>query len=169
MAEPLAPPQPPPAPPPRLQAVPSAPVVVPEPQQPPASWSPERDGTGRFKVGHGGRPLGSKNKKSADALARVQGLSDAAIDKLAELVAQGSFAAIKLVLEHTLPRGGRTIDLDGTQDANKLIEAVTTGQITPDEMARISQGWKTAIDAAELNNIKSSIEELEQLVAALRK
>lgn len=154
------PPQPPPAPPPRLHAVPSSA----EPQ-----WNPARDDSGRFLPGQGGRKLGSKNKKSVDALARVQDLSDAAIDKLGVLVAQGSMAAIKLVLEHTLPRGGRTIDLDGTNDANKVIEAVTSGQISPDEMARISQGWKTAIDAAEMKDIKASIEELEQLVAALKK
>lgn len=135
----------------------------------PQAWSPERDNVGRFKPGHGGRPPNVRNKKPNGALAAIQSLSDDALRQLAALVAQGSFAAIRLVLEYTLPRGGRTVDLDGTADPNELIAAVTSGEISPDEFARISQGWKTAIDAAEMKDIKAQIEELEQLVSAMRK
>lgn len=134
-----------------------------------ANWSPERDRAGRFKVGQGGRPPGSRNKKPSGALAAVQNLSDLAIAKLAMLVSQNSWAAIRYVLDMTLPRGGRTIDLDSTADPNELIAAVTSGEISPDEFARIAQGWKTAVDAAEIKEIKAQIDELEQLVSALRK
>ena len=138
-------------------------------QTTPASWAPQRDGKGRFKPGQGGRPPGSRNKKPSGALAAIQSLSDMALAKLAGLVAESNFAAIRLVLEYTLPRGGRTVDLDGTADPNELIAAVTSGEISPDEFARIAQGWKTAVDAAEMREIKAQIDELEQLVSALRK
>ena len=135
----------------------------------PVAWSPERDEGGRFKPGQGGRPPGARNRKPSGALAAIQSLSEEALQQLAVLVAQGNFAAIRMVLEYTLPRGGRTVDLDGTADPNELIAAVTSGEISPDEFARIAQGWKTAIDAAELKDIKAQIEELEQLISAIRK
>lgn len=140
-----------------------------EQSQAPANWAPQRDGKGRFKPGQGGRPPGSRNKKPSGALTAVQSLSDLAIGKLAVLIAQNSWPAIRYVLDMTLPRGGRTVDLDGTADPNELIASVTSGEISPDEFARIAQGWKTAVDAAEMREIRSQIDELEQLVSALRK
>ena len=140
-----------------------------EQSQAPANWAPQRDGKGRFKPGQGGRPPGSRNKKPSGALTAVQSLSDLAIGKLAVLIAQNSWPAIRYVLDMTLPRGGRTVDLDVTADPNELIASVTSGEISPDEFARIAQGWKTAVDAAEMKEIKAQIDELEQLVSALRK
>lgn len=132
-------------------------------------WAPQRDGKGRFRPGQGGRPFGTRNKKASGALNAVQALSDMAIAKLAGLVSQGNFAAIRLVLEYTLPRGGRTIDLGGSADPNDLIAAVTSGEISSEEFARMAQGWKTAAEAADLSDIKAQIAELEQLVSAIRK
>ena len=140
-----------------------------EQSQAPDNWAPQRDKAGKFLPGQGGRPPGSRNKKPSAALTAVQSLSDLAIAKLAMLVSQNSWAAIRYVLDMTLPRGGRTVDLDGTADPNELIAAVTSGEISPDEFARIAQGWKTAVDAAEMKAIKAQIDELEQLVSALRK
>lgn len=144
---------------------------LPQPQPLPThdSWNPQRDGTGRFKPGQGGRPPGVRNKKPSGALAAIQSLSDDALIQLGQLVREKNFAAIRLVLEYTLPRGGRTVDLDGTADPNELIAAVTTGEISPDEFARIAQGWKTASDAADLKELKQQVEELELLISALKK
>lgn len=139
------------------------------PQTTPAAWAPERDNAGRFKPGQGGRPPGVRNRKPSGALAAIQAMSDVALAKLAEALTRGDFAAIRYVLDMTLPRGGRTIDLDGTADPNELIASVTSGEISPDEFARIAQGWKTASEAADLADIKSQLSELEQLVGALRK
>jgi hypothetical protein len=145
---------------------PSGPVeAAPAPRIPPEG----RDELGRIKPGFGGRPPGVKNKRARITLEGVQDLAPDALAMLGNLIRQGHMSAIKLVLEYTLPRGGRTIDLEGTADPNKLIEAVTTGEISPDEFARIAQGWKTAVDAAELKEIKAQIDELEALVAAMRK
>ena len=81
----------------------------------------------------------------------------------------GEWAAIKLVLDYTLPRNGRTIDLDGTADPNLLIEAATSGEISPDEFARLAQGWKTVTDAADLRDLKHQVEQLELLITAVTK
>ncbi|MEP3143318.1 hypothetical protein [Qipengyuania citrea] len=124
---------------------------------------------GRFKPGQGGRPPGVRNKKPSGALAAIQSLSDEALAQLAALVREKNFAAIRLVLEYTLPRGGRTVDLDGTADPNELIASVTSGEISPDEFARIAQGWKTAAEAADLADIKAQIAELETLVSAMKR
>lgn len=141
----------------------------PPPVPQPVAWSPERDNSGRFKPGQGGRPSGARNKKPNGALAAIQSLSDEALIQLASLVRDKNFAAIRLVLEYTLPRGGRTVDLDGTSDPNELIASVTSGEISPDEFARIAQGWKTAAEAADLADIKAQIAELEQLVSAMKR
>lgn len=134
------------------------------------AFNPPRDPkTGRILPGHSGKPKGMRNKRARVTLEGVQDLAPDALAMLGALVRQGHLAAIKIVLEYTLPRGGRTIDLDGTADPHKLIEAVTTGEISPDEFARIAQGWKASLDSAELKEIKAQIEELEALVAAMRK
>lgn len=140
------------------------------PEAPGQVWNAPRDPkTGRLLPGGPGRPRGTKNKRTMATLEAVQDLAPSAVKMLAVLVAQGDPTAIKLVLQFVLPRGGRTIDLDGTADPNELVAAFTSGQISPDEFARAAQGWKTSADAAELKELTAKIEELEALVAAMRK
>ena len=124
---------------------------------------------GRWLAGFGGRPKGSRNKTSTKLLKDVHSLADDAFQQLATKVRAGEWAAIKLVLDYTLPRNGRTIDLDGTADPNSLIEAVTTGEISPDEFARIAQGWKTASDVSDVKELKQQVEQLELLITAVTK
>ena len=153
------PPQPPPAPLPRVPVPDAKPHIPPE----------GRDEKGRIKPGFGGRQKGSRNKVSREAVKAVQDLSPIAIQGLAVLIRQTNFAAIKYCLDYVLPRDGRTIDLDGTSDPHKLIEAVTSGEISPSEFARITQGMKAALDAAELKELKAQVDDLEQLIGALKK
>lgn len=124
---------------------------------------------GRWLTGFGGRPKGSRNKTSTKLLKDVHSLSDDAFEQLATKVRAGEWLAIKLVLDYTLPRNGRTIELDGTADPNSLIEAVTTGEISPDEFARIAQGWKTASDVSDVKELKQQVEQLELLITAVTK
>jgi hypothetical protein len=128
-----------------------------------------RGADGRWLPGYGGRARGSKNKTSTKLLKDVHSLSDDAFEQLASKVRAGDWPAIKLVLDYTLPRNGRTIDLDGTADPNSLIEAATSGEISPDEFARLAQGWKTVSDAADLKDLKYQVEQLELLITAVTK
>lgn len=147
------PPQPPPLP-----------IAAPTHHIPPEG----RDALGRIRKGYGGRPPGSKNRRSIDALNGVQDLAPDAVSKLAILVNQSNFAAIKYVLDATLPRSGRVIELDSS-DPNAIIDAAAHGIISPDEAARLAQAYKTAGDAADLKELKQQVEELELLISALKK
>ena len=152
-----------------MTATPLSPPACPPPPKPPHIPPEGRDARGRIKPGFGGRARGSKNKASREAVAAVQELAPKAIESLKVLLAQHNFAAVKYVLDTTLPRDGRPIDLDATTNPHDLMEAVTSGEISPSEFARISQGFKTALDAVELKELKSQVDELELLIAALRK
>lgn len=133
-------------------------------------FSAGRGPDGKFLPGFGGRKPGSKNKSPGIlALRSVEDLASETIGKLAEQMRAGNMAAIKLILDYTLPRGGRTIDLDGTMEPNELIAAATNGEISPDEFARMAQAWKSASDAADLRDLKHQVEQLELLVSSVTK
>ena len=127
-----------------------------------------RAANGQFLKGFGGRKPGSKNKTSKATLQAVQALSSEAVAKLGERMRDGDMNAIKLILEYTLPKGGRTIELD-SNDPNAISDAAMMGEISPDEAARLAQSVKTAGDAAELRELKRQVEELELLVSSLKK
>ncbi|MCV0384039.1 MAG: hypothetical protein K5799_11385 [Erythrobacter sp.] len=161
----------PPAPPPpagRAGASVSRPTAPVEetPWIPPEGRDPK---TGRILPGFGGRKPGSRNKQSREAVASVQALAGDAIDGLRVLIAQQSFPAIRYVLDMTLPRDGRPIELDATSSPYDLIEAATSGEISPSEFARLTQGMKAALDASELKELRASVDELETLIATLKK
>lgn len=133
----------------------------------PAAADPRRDANGRWLPGHGpGRQFGSKNKNSRAALVGVQSLAPEAIQKLRERMLEGDMAAIKLILEYTLPKGGRTVDL-GSNDPNAITDAMVHGEVSPDEGVRMAQAIKTVGDAAEIKELKRQVEELELLISSL--
>jgi hypothetical protein len=128
-----------------------------------------RDGFGRFAPGPGniGRPRGSKNRLSREALAAVQGISSLAILKLRELVQAGEFNAIKLVIELTVPKGGRTIELNST-DAMAWADAMADGDISPIECATAAQALVKLNEASEIADLSRRIAELEAALPARR-
>ena len=142
--------------------------MTPDPAPLPLGWSPERSAKGTFLPGNGGRPIGSKNKASRAALNAVQEMSSEAIDRLRDKMREGDMTAIRYILDYTLPRGGRTVELDSS-DPNAIIDAAAHGIISPDEAARLAQSYKTAADAADLKEIKAQVDELELLISALKK
>lgn len=125
---------------------------------------------GRFGPGNpgGGRKLGSQNAVSKNTLTAVQGLASEAVKQLADKMRAGDMTAIRLILQYTLPVGGRLIELE-TPTADAIIDAAVMGQISPDEAARLAQAFKTASDAAETKELKRQVEELEQLIGGLVK
>lgn len=127
-----------------------------------------RAADGKFLKGFGGRKPGSRNKKSRAALDAVQALSSEAIGQLQEKVRAGDWAAVRFVLEMTLPKGGRTVELE-SNDPNAIIDAAAMGEISPEEAARLSQSFKTAADASDVKELKRQVEELEGLITAVTK
>lgn len=134
------------------------------PDNSPIAWAPERSAAGQFLPGSGGRPRGSKNAVSRNALAAVQDLSSLAILKLKDRIIAGDMNAIRLCLEHTLPRGGRTIELD-TTDPHGWADALAHGDISPTEAATAAQALVKLNEIAEIGELKTRIDELATLVA----
>ncbi len=123
-----------------------------------------RDGSGRFTPGNPFTRRGSKNKVSRDALTAVQGLSSLAILRLRERIEAGDMQAIRLTLEYTLPRGGRTIELD-TANPLEWADALAHGEVSPAEAATASQALAKLTEIAELDELRKRIDELEGVLA----
>lgn len=149
---------PPPACPPPPRPLADAPHI------PPQGRGPD----GRILPGFGGRKPGSKNKSSREALAAVQDLAPDAITALRTLVRRAQWPAVRFVLDATLPALGRTVELENaTPEA--AIQAVAAGDLSPTEFGKLAVGFKAALDASELKELKSQVDELEQLIGALKR
>lgn len=138
-----------------------------QPHNPPSAWAPERRSNGTFAPGHGGRPRGTRNAVSRNALTAVQNLSSLAIMKLRERLDAGDMQAIRLTLEFTLPRGGRTIETDST-DPMAYADALAHGEISPVEAATAAQALVRLNEVSEIAELAKRIDEFEQLIADSR-
>ena len=100
------------------------------------------DGSGRFTPGNPFTRRGSKNKVSRDALTAVQDLSSLAIMRLRERIEAGDMQAIKLTLGYTLPRGGRTIELN-TASPLKWADALAMVKYHLPKRRRLRRHWRS--------------------------
>lgn len=112
-----------------------------------------------------GRPKGSRNKISRDALAAVKGLTDPAIAALRQQVEAGDMRAIAYVLDRVLPKGGRAVELDAA-DANAVRTALIDGDLTPSEAAELAQALAKLNEIEALATLSDRLSELEAAVAA---
>lgn len=135
-----------------------------QPQIPVDQRNDGRDAFGRFAQGNLGRKPGSKNVVSRNALIAVQNLSSLAVMRLRERIDAGDMSAIRLCLEYTLPRGGRTIDLD-TANPNAWADALAEGEISPTEAATAAQALVKLSEVAEIEDIRKRLDELEASIA----
>jgi hypothetical protein len=136
-------------------------------QNPPIEWAPERRSDGTFAPGSGGRPRNAKNKLSRDALAAVQALSGIAIMKLRERIEASDMTAIRLCIELTVPRGGRTIETDST-DPMAWADLMASGDISPTECATAAQALVKLNEAGEIADLSKRLQELEASIGERR-
>jgi len=122
----------------------------------------ERDSLGRFAKGNSGRPFGAKNKASREVLNKVKAMEEGAIQKLWEAVCLGEQWAVTFVLSKLLPNG-RTIELEGLTPKD-LQEALTCGDISPEEGRILVNILKNLNEIESLDQIKEKLEELEGMV-----
>jgi hypothetical protein len=132
-----------------------------------SAWAPERGSNGQFLPGHGGRPRGSRNAISRNALVAVQNLSSLAIFKLRERIDSGDMAAIRLCLEFTLPRGGRTIEIN-SDAPSAWADAMAEGDISPTEAATAAQALVKLNEVGEIVELTKRLTELEALISDQR-
>jgi len=127
-----------------------------------APFNVKRDVGGRFLTGQGGRPVGTKNKISRDALAAVRSMKDDAIKQLGQLVANGDLKAIVFVLDRILPQG-RTVELDDVHPST-VADMLQTGELTPHEVRDIASAVRDLRELEDLEQIRAKLIELEAIV-----
>jgi hypothetical protein len=130
----------------------------------------DRDEKGRFAPGNPGRPVGSKNRTTAIALALLSDEEPELVRKGIELAKAGDVQMLKFFLDRILPKE-RVIrmDLPTLDIADEAIDAmaavsgaIAQGEITPSEGAALSSiisGYSRTIDVADNTRRIEAIEE----------
>lgn len=125
--------------------------------------STDRDALGRFGPGNGGRMPGSRNKVSSAAMQAIKDMSSEALSALRARIQAGDMQAIAFCLDRILPKG-RTVELFST-DPLAISDAVANGDLTTAEAKDLAAALAKLRDLAELDDLKTRIDELERAVA----
>jgi hypothetical protein len=106
-----------------------------------------RNADGTFGTGNAGRPKGARNKATQAVQALLEGEAEALSRKAVEMALAGDSTALRLCLDRLapprkdspvqfpLPR--MTTARDAAQAAGAVLEAVSTGDLTPSEAAQV--------------------------------
>jgi len=129
-----------------------------------------------FRKGNPGRKPGSKNKATVLAASLAGGQGEEILRKAIEMAKDGNVPMMKFLLDRILPKE-RPIQLelppllsahDSVDAMAKIVDAVSSGQITPREAADIEQlvlAFTQAIDASdaqvEIDRLKSQLDLLK--------
>lgn len=122
-----------------------------------------------FPVGNPGRKPGSKNRSTIFIAARLGEVSEEMMASGLKLVKEGSVTMNKFFLERMLPRGRPIeIDLPDLGDSASvrtaylcIIKAMSSGTITPDEAAKVSELLKGYSEADEMTKLQARVDALE--------
>jgi hypothetical protein len=128
-----------------------------------------------FEKGNGGRKPGSKNRTTHVADALLKGEEVELVRKAIELAKAGDVPMLKFLLDRLLSKERCVcVELrellsshDAVEALGAVIEAVSTGQISPSEAAALGNliaAYARAIDIAEL---EERVEKTEKFLAQL--
>jgi hypothetical protein len=130
-----------------------------------------RDTAGRFTHGNPGRPSGARHKATRAALALLEGEAEALTRKAVTMALAGDGAALRLCLERIAPPqrdAPVTLDLppmrsaaDAAMAAGAVLDAVASGDLTPDEAGRIMGLVETYRRTFETTEIEARVAALE--------
>ena len=133
-----------------------------------------------FPKGNGGRRPGSKNKTTLVVQALAPGQPGEILRTAAELARAGDISMLKVFVPRFLPKERTVqIDLPRMEQANDavdvlaaIVQAVATGQITPNEgsaLANLVGQYARAINVADLELRLDKLEKkLDEIVSALQ-
>ena len=123
-----------------------------------------------------GRPVGARHKATLAAEALLDGEAEALTRKAIEAALNGDTVAMRLCLERILPaRRSRPIQfvipsLKSVADAGlvmaAIVEAVTAGQISPDEGAELSRLLESFVKVFEVSDLERRLRALEDAAAS---
>ena len=129
-----------------------------------------RSADGTFANGNAGRPKGARNKATQAVLALLDGEAEALSRKAVEMALAGDSVALRLCLDRIAPpRKDSPVQFamprmasaqDAVQAAGAVLEAVSSGELTPIEAMQI-------MDLVDIYRRTLEVTELEARVAAL--
>lgn len=130
-----------------------------------------RDTVGRFAAGNSGRPSGARNKATMAALELMDGEAEALSRKAVELALAGDTVALRLCLERVAPprKDGPVSfalpSMNGAKDAavaaGAVLQAVSAGDLTPAEGARVMgliDSYRRTLEVSELEARVAALE-----------
>src|SRR5262245_19770337 len=129
-----------------------------------------------FAKGNPGRKRGSKNKRTLLATALAEGEGEELLRKAIEMAKGGNVALIKFLLDRILPKE-RPIQLklppldwahDSIDAMAEIVNAVSSGRITPREAADIAQVLSAFTQAIDVTDTEQEIESLKSAVLGLQ-
>ena len=130
-----------------------------------------RNTAGKFTTGNSGRPKGSRNKATIAIESLLQGQAEALTQTAVKQALKGDSVALRLCMERiapapkdqpvsfNLPKMNNA--LDATEAAGSVLRAVSEGELTPIEAARIMGLIDSYRRTLELTDIETCIAALE--------
>ncbi|RWD10636.1 MAG: hypothetical protein EOS75_05330 [Mesorhizobium sp.] len=123
----------------------------------------DRDHKGRFAAGKAkGRPVGAVGKVSRDLLKQVKALGPRAIDKLTEALDANQEWAVRLVLQHCLPKG-RALEFE-EMTVDDLVAAAKSSDISLEEFRVAVDAMAKVHDIQDLELLRERIDQLETML-----
>ena len=133
---------------------------------------PYTDAHGKFRPGNPGRPKGARHKTTLAIEALLDGQAEKLTEKAIQMALAGDVTAMRLCLDRLAPPPkDRPIQiamprLAGLQDMTiataAVVDAVTSGTITPSEGEAIAKLIETHRRAVELVDLETRLTRLEQ-------
>jgi hypothetical protein len=130
------------------------------------------DARGKFRPGNPGRPKGARHKTTLAIEAILEGQAEKLTEKAIQMALAGDVTAMRLCLDRLAPPPkDRPIQLamprlaglqDMTTATAAVLEAVTSGMITPSEGEAISKLVEVHRRAVELVDVEARLARLEQ-------
>jgi hypothetical protein len=130
-----------------------------------------RSAGGTFTTGNAGRPKGARNRTTMAVLELLEGQAEALTQRAVQLALGGDTVALRLCLERLVPpRKDRPVQFplpqmssahDAAQAAAAVLEAVSTGDLTPTEGAQVMglvDSYRRTLEVTELEARVAALE-----------
>ncbi len=130
-----------------------------------------RTTAGRFSAGNSGRPAGARNKATMAALELMDGEAEALSRKAVDLALAGDTVALRLCLERVAPPRkdapvsfalpAMTSATDAAIAAGAILQAVSSGDLTPSEAAQVMglvDSYRRTLEVTELEARVAALE-----------
>ena len=121
-----------------------------------------RDANGRLLPGAPGRPKGSRNKVSVQAISKIRELTDDAFLALADNIQKGDQRAVEFVLSRVIPNG-RLVELEAA-NSGAVADALITGEISGLEAKEIATALSKLKELEDMDALKERLVQIEQLL-----